>query len=302
MPDPVLPKGYKLSSSDTSIPSFIRNRVDVSKVKTSVQPVSNLGAPSVAGTKTIAESTPGKIAVFDPASYTPYVRNHELVHQLQQKQSDGTIRVGNNFHIAPFGVHSANAEEQYPVGDPRNYKYGNEKGLAAARKAGKTMADFNREQQADIVADYKAKYDAYLAKAKAGLATPADLKQMYQTHETYHPYIQEMANVPQSFKASLPSLKTIIGKGKPEQLGGSPAAPGLPSYDVAGMGVAPADPLMGGQSVSTVPVISKLARSDSLPTEKMKGKMVTSAPIVGASKRFPNGKIGKWDGHGWVAQ
>ncbi len=37
---------------------------------------------------------------------------------------------------------------------PRVYDYGGEAGLAAAIQAGKTLADFNVEQQADIARDY----------------------------------------------------------------------------------------------------------------------------------------------------
>lgn len=245
---PTPPKGYSLIPADSSIPTFIQQGIDTSKVKQSVAPTSEMGAPDVKGTETIAEAVPGKINVFDPSRYTPEVRNHEMTHELQAQQSDGTINLPGGYKLPVFGVHPATAPVVHAYGDPRNYDYGGEKGLLQARASGKTAADFNREQQADMASAYKAKHDAYLAKVKAGTATPADLKAMYQTHEAYHPFIQQMANVPTSFAQSLPSIKTVLGIGKPQPLAPAPAAPGLPSYDTPGLGVAPADPLMGGQS------------------------------------------------------
>ena len=277
---PIPPSGYSLIPSDSSIPSFIRQGIDVSKIKQTVKPSNQQGAPSVVGTETVAEATPGNISIYDPSRYTPQVRNHELEHELQQTQSDGTIKLGGGYEVAPFGVHSTMAPEQYPVGDPRNYDYGGQAGLQALTNAHKTAADLNMEQQADLVATYKAKQDAYLAKVKAGTATPADLKAMYAEHQAYHPIVQQMANVPSSKQETIDSLKTMLGLGS-KTLAPAPAAPGLPSYDTAGLGVAPADPLMGGQSQAIRPV---------------------AARKIGQKMRFKNGRIGVWDGTGWVAQ
>ncbi len=230
------------------MPAFIRQGVDTRNVKEAIEPFSQQGAPSMAGTETVAESKPGKIAIFDPGKYTPQVRNHEMEHQLQETRSDGTIKLPGNYEVAPFGVHPIAAPEQHPSGDPRNYSYGGEQALREAHSSGKSVADFNMEQQADMVADYKAKQDAYLAKAAAGKMSPADEHAMYQTYQAYHPLIQQLASQPSSFREALPSAKTVLGIGKPEPLAPAPAAPGLPAYDTPGLGVAPADPLMGGQS------------------------------------------------------
>ena len=247
-PKPTPPKGYNLIPLDSSVPSFIRSGMDTSKIKQTVEPFSQQGAPSMVGTETVSEATPGKIAVYDPSRYTSKVRDHEMTHEFQQSRSDGTVKLPGGYALAPLGVHPAMAPEQYAAGDPRNYDYGGQAGLQSLRSAHKTAANLNQEQQADMVADYKAKQDAYLAKVKAGTATPADLRAMYATHEAYHPFIQQMANVPNSFRNSIPSLSAILGTGKPQQLAPAPAAPGLPSYDTPGLGVAPADPLLGGKS------------------------------------------------------
>ena len=248
--DPKPPKGYSLVPIDNTVPSFIREGVDTSKIQQTVEPVSKEGAPSMAGTETVSEATPGKIAVYDPSKYTPKVRNHELMHELQQSQSDGTVKLPKGYSLAPFGVHPAQAPEKYAVGDPKNYDYGGETGLMHARNNGKTAADFNIEQQADMVADYQQKQDAYLAKARSGKSTPQDLADMYHTYQAYHPFIQQMANVPKSLKDDLPSLRTLLGVGHPEPLAPAPAPPGLPAYNTPGLHVAPADPLLGGQSVA----------------------------------------------------
>lgn len=255
MPTP--PKGYQLdpATQDTStVPDFIKKNVNVGSILQKVMPGSGTGttAPRY---ETVAESnTPGTISVYDPKKYDVPTRNHEMDHQFQETRSDGAVQLPKGYELAPFGVTKSYAPEQYAAGDPRNYSYGGEAGLLAARNSGKTMADFNMEQQADIVADYKAKQDAYLAKVRAGTATPADLKAMYQTRQAYHPFVQQHASVPGRLRDMLPSMKTVLGVGTPPPLAPAPAAPGLPSYDTPGLGVAPADPLLGGQSV---PVKSK---------------------------------------------
>ncbi len=248
---PTPPAGYSLPPIDNTVPTFIREGMDTSKVQQVVEPASQQGAPDVAGAKTIAESTPGKIAVYDPAKYTAQTRNHEMTHQFQQTRSDGTIHLPGGYELAPFGQAKSQADQKYVSGDPKNYDYGGEAGLIAARNSGKTMADFNQEQQADIVARYKAKQDEYLAKAKAGTMTKDDLHAMYQTYKAYHPFIQQLASVPKSLADTLPSFRTLMGFGKPTPLAPKPEAPGLPAYDTPGLHVAPADPLMGGQSQPT---------------------------------------------------
>jgi hypothetical protein len=271
---PTPPQGYSLVTRDSSVPSFIREAVG---------PVTEKVVPSHKsdglGVETVAESRPGSITVYDPASYTPQVRNHEMTHQFQSTRSNGNARLPFGYELPISGAASPSAPMKYNSGDLANYDYGGQAGLQNLLNAHKTSANLNAEQQADVVADYKAKQDAYLAKVKAGKATPADLRQMYETHQAYHPFVQQMADVPQKLRDTLPSLSALLGFGKPQPLAPAPAAPGLPSYDTAGLGVAPADPLLGGQSQPTI-----------------------AMRRVGETKRFQNGKIGVWDGHGWAAR
>lgn len=276
MPDPKPPTGYNLVPRDSSVPSFIRE--SVGPVKEKVSPSLKLDVP---GVETVAEATPGSIDVYDPAKYTPQIRNHEMMHQFQDTRSNGNIKLPFGYEIPLSGASSSSTPMKHEEGSLANYDYGGQAGLQALLNSHKTAANLNREQQADVVADYKAKQDAYLAKVKAGKATPADLKAMYETHQAYHPFVQQMADAPNNLLDTLPSIGTLLGIGKPKSLLTNPAAPGLPSYDTPGLGVAPADPLLGGQS-----------------------QAISNAVIlkIGATKKFGNDKIGVWDGHGWRAK
>jgi hypothetical protein len=237
------------TQDESTIPSFISKAVDPSSVQQVYSPRSQQGAPDVAGEQTIAESTPGKISVFNPSQYTPAVRDHEMTHQFQQTRSDGTIPLPGGNKLPVFGQHPTAAPEQYETGDPRNYSYGGEGALMDAQADGKSIGDFNIEQQADMVKDYQAKQNAYLAKANAGTLTPEDQNAMHQSYRAYHPLVQQLSAQPKSFSDSLPPLKTMLGIGKPAPLAPAPAAPGLP-YGVAGLGVTPTDPLLSGKPVA----------------------------------------------------
>jgi len=237
------------TQDDSTIPTFIRKDLDTSKIQQSIQPKSAQGAPDMAGTETVAEATPGKIAVFDPNKYTTDVRNHEMEHEDQDTRSDGTIPLGGGYKLPVFGSHPTSAPVTGQYGDPNNYSYGGEQALLDAQAAGKGVADFNREQQADLVSHYQAKQNAYLAKAEAGTLTPADENAMHQSYRAYHPLVQQLAAQPKSFSDSLPPLKTMLGVGKPAPLAPAPAAPGLP-YGVAGLGVTPTDDLLAGKPVA----------------------------------------------------
>lgn len=237
------------TKDESTIPAFIRNGIDTSKITQSVQPVSALSTPSMDGTQTIAEAQPGRIAVTDPAKYTTQTRDHEMTHEFQQSRSNGAVAVPGVGDVAPFGQHPTAAPERYDAGDPRNYSYGGEQALLDAQADGKSIADFNVEQQADLVSHYQAKQNAYLAKADAGTLTPADENAMHQSYRAYHPLVQQLAAQPKSFSDSLPPLKTMMGIGKQAPLAPAPAAPGLP-YGVAGLGVTPTDDLLAGKAVA----------------------------------------------------
>jgi hypothetical protein len=124
--------------------------------------------------------------------------------------------------------------------------------LQKARAQGKTISDFNYEQQADMVRDYKYHHDLYLQKAATGTITPADEARMYQLQQTYHPFIKQMAEMPgKDVDLKRSSLLELLGIQKPVEINRTPEPPGLPSYDTPGLGILPADKLMGGKSQPT---------------------------------------------------
>ena len=52
-------------------------------------------------------------------------------------------------------------------------------------------------------------------------------------------------------------LLELLGLQKPPTINTKPGAPGLPRYDTPGLGILPADPLMGGRSQATpVPIMT----------------------------------------------
>jgi len=258
------PAGYVLNNpADMStVPAFLKQGVDlgkISQVNTDPQTISESMAVAA-----VNPANPYQINVFKPHAhlYDGDVRNHELTHTYQMTRNPNIGAVAK--------------EQAYHPEDPQNvddYDYGGEDGLRAAIKARKSISDFGYEQQANIVRDYKSKQDDYLAKVKAGKASPADLRKMYETHQAYHPFVRQMAAMPDEKQNLNPSALDLLRNRNIPTLDLKTEAPGLPSYDTPGLGVAPADPLLGGQSVP-----------------------------IGKTKRFKSGKIGVWDGHGWRAK
>lgn len=254
---PKPPKGYELDTK--TAPAFLQQGLDMSKVKTVPAPPPQ-NEDEKQFVSYISPKNPYEINVAKPASYTAPVQNHELTHTFQNTRNPA--------------LGSVSAPVDKSKGTTANmYTYGGMEGLKKAT----SISHFNEEQQANIVMDYKSAQDGYLAKVKAGTATPSDLRKMYETHQTYHPLVRQLAAMPGVDAKLQPSaLDMVLNRNMPS-LDLKPEAPGLPSYDTPGLGVAPADPLLGGQSQPT-------------------------ARKVGEIKRFPNGKIGRWDGHGWRTQ
>lgn len=266
------PMGYKLTSTsgyapsdfkglpdNSDVPAFIQQGVDMSKVKQIPTPVDPASPNDIAY---VGSTTPYDVHVVQPDIYGPPVFNHELMHTFQDTRNPA---LGDT--SAPI---SENATHE------QTYGYGGIEGLQKAIQGRKTIANFNREQQAEIVKDYKAIQDKYLAKARSGKLTDADKKALYTAHQAYHPMVQQLASMPGKEVNLSPSLLDMaLGRNMPT-IDITPEAPGLPDYSVKGIGVLPADPLLGGNSVAT--------------------------PTPGTKKRYVNGKIGVWDGHGWRAQ
>lgn len=244
-----------LSRADDSIPAFIRNSVDVGKVRQYASaPVDAKGnVPS----NVVAEENPRlddpyDIAVFHPEQYDADSRNHELTHTYQDTRSGDLPE--------PKRVTNPNPT---PTDDPYDYSgakvssrtlpYAQQmqaklKGLQQARRSGKTIANFNVEQQAEMVRDYKKQHDAFLSKVKNGTATKKDLQAMSDLQNTYHPFIEQLAKMPgKSAKIQPGVLDMLLGRNMPT-IDTRPDAPGLPSFATAGMGEVVPDPLMGGHS------------------------------------------------------
>jgi hypothetical protein len=218
----------------SDVPAFLQQSLDMSKVRQVVtEPKTEQDRRSTAAVDT---SDPYRIKVLAPDLYGPPVQWHELVHTHQDTRNKQLPQVA----------------AQLKGSGRSNYDYGGIQGLQAARLQGKTISDFNYEQQAEMVKDYKWQHDQYLNKAKQGALTTADEKAMYDLQQAYHPFIQQLASMPGT-KENLQRnpLLELVGLQKPVPLGANPAPPGLPAYNTPGLGVLPADPLMGGKSQTT---------------------------------------------------
>jgi hypothetical protein len=218
----------------SDVPQFIRKNIDLSKVKQVVTPKYDAAGKNIVAD--VDTDKPYKINVDEPDIYGPPILNHELTHTVQ-----GT----RNKNLPAAKVNTVG-------GGKDRYDYGGLKGLQAALKSGKTIADFNEEQQAEMVKNYKEEHDSYLAKAAAGKLTEADKKAMYDLQQAYHPFIRQLADMPgESEKLDQNPLKMLLGQQAAPTINMKPDAPGLPDYSVPGLNVLPADPLMGGYSQPT---------------------------------------------------
>lgn len=242
-PDPQPPVGYILDEFKASkvpdssdVPAFIQQGIDMSKVRQvpapAPQTVSDKNAIAYVNTK-----NPYEVNIVQPDLYGKPVFNHELTHTFQATRNPDLGEIS-----APLP----------PVEDvtPKTYDYGGVEGLKKAVASGKAVHDFNAEQQAKMVQDYKAVQDKYLAKASAGEITDKDKKEFSDAHQAYHPLVKQLAELPdKNVKVSPTLLDTVLGRTIPG-INTKPEPPGLPAYDTPGLGVLPADPLLGGKSVS----------------------------------------------------
>lgn len=248
----------------STVPDLIKRVVNVGSIL-QAENLGQSGDTAMEGYHTVAEANPGKITVYRPNEYTPYVRNHEMTHELQQTRDIGGLKLPGNNTIDLPGQVKPYSPDRYRPGDPRNYSYGGQDALLAARGK-KTIANFNPEQQADIVADYEKAQDDLLAKVQSGKYTQEDLKNWQATYDAYHPFVEQLSKVPEY--SAKRSIGTLLGMGMPEAPP-APAAPGLPPADTPGLGYIQPDPVMGG-------VAAALTRPGTTPymTEKNPKGMV----------------------------
>lgn len=223
-----------LPTMDTA-PEFLKQGLDMSKVQQTVTtPKTEEEQNDIAE---VSSDKPYNIKVVAPDLYGPPIRDHELTH---------TFQFTRNPDISPTYQQVASSDK-YP------YEYGGLKGLQDARAKNKTISDFNYEQQAEMVKDYKVFHDQYLDKATKGKITPKDEKAMYDLQQAYHPFVQQLANIPGT-KENLKRypLLELLGIQRPVPITSDKSnPPGLPSYDTPGLGILPVDPLLGGKSQAT---------------------------------------------------
>lgn len=227
------PAGYELEKDYSQVPAFLQQNLDMDKIQQVVTTPQNSQERN--STAEVSSDNPYKVKVLDPGLYGPPILNHELTHTFQETRNPNIVPA------APVLLQSR-----------KSYDYGDIDGLEAAQKQGKTVSDFNYEQQAEMVKDYKARHDSYLKKAYQGKITPKEEREMYRLQQAYHPFIQQLASMP-SNKENLnrSPLLELLGIQKPVPISGKSTTPGLPSYDTPGLGVLPSDPLMGGKSQNT---------------------------------------------------
>lgn len=275
MPVPKPPKGYNLDADPPAggnatgfpnpleAPAFLQQGLDMSKVRQINAPPAQT-ADQTKAVSYVSSDNPYEIKVGKPLIYNAPIMNHELTHTFQQTRNPALGEIS-----APVDKSRGTTAAMYDYG-----------GIDGLKKA-KSITQFNEEQQANIVKDYKAIQDKYLAQAKAGKASPAELRKLYEAHQAYHPLVRQLAAMPDAKVKLQPSmLDMVLGRNMPT-IDMKPEPPGLPSYDTPGLGVVPADPLLGGQSQATHTV---------------------GVRRFGETKNFKNGKAGIWDGRGWVAK
>jgi hypothetical protein len=238
---PSPPPGYTLNDfshgpNTSGVPAFIQQGVDMKKVQQVPTADPEEDTEHTAGAY-VDNRSPYDVHVIDP-KFGKSDLNHELTH---------TFQFTRNPALGPVGADTDNTH-----GPPGLdvYDYGGRPELSKALDAHKTIADFNFEQQAEIVRDYKDIQDHYLEKARAGTLTEQDKKNLSESHRVYHPFVSQLAAMPGKEVNLTPSLLDIA-RGKLPTIDVTPPAPGLPDYSVKGLGVLPADPLLGDRSVPT---------------------------------------------------
>ncbi len=197
------PDGYEVEQRMQNVPAFLRPTA----AKMSVQ----MEAPRPDAAAEVSAIHPQTVQVFGADQATQPVITHEVTHGFQASRS------------LPLVAHTAS---QLMLGD-NNPEYGGEAGLAEAQRQGKTIADFNPEQQAHIVEDYQTQTQDAIRRGDAAA--------LDRVTAIYHPVVRQLAQE----TARGESMTTMT----PSDL--HLEAPGLPPATVTGMLVP--DKLLGGE-------------------------------------------------------
>jgi hypothetical protein len=229
------PPDYKIQN----LPAFIRPANADTKILPAPPKAYSANATIIAD---VDPNSPTTISVRQPQLFTQPVQTHESTHIYQLSRNDGFL--DNAMDTKNFAGKTAETLLDYD----------GISGLENAIKQRKTIANFNAEQQAQIVSDYQ--------RLVADALNKGDRKALSRVTAAYHPFVSQLA--------SIPPKGADMTKMTQQDL--TPSAPSVPPATVAGMPMV-TDPLLGS----------------------------SVAPKVGQTKRFVNGKIGVWDGHGWRA-
>ena len=206
-PQPQPPEGYSLVEE---VPDFLRPVAATTHVVN--QPTDNQTIARVSSTN------PTEIDVYDPAKFHSPELIHEMTHVFQFSRNPEIVsQMLNPLRTGKIPTAYAN---------PSVYNYGGADGLLAAQRAGKTIADFGPEQQAEIVRNY-----AVLTKEAIQTGNAAELDKIKQA---YGPFIRQLAALP----GKNDSMTTMTQKDL------TLPAPGLPPATETGI-LAP-DKLLGG--------------------------------------------------------
>jgi hypothetical protein len=203
--------------------------------------------------------------VREPKDFTQPIQTHESTHVYQMSRNQ------------PF-VDRAFSAAQRPT-TVKGYDYGGLAGLEQALKQHKTIADFNIEQQADIVADYQ--------KETQNAIKWGDRESLARINAAYQPFVSQLAKIPSAGANVTQMTQQDI----------TPPAPPVPPATVAGMPMLP-DKLIGGPTAPP----NGLKKVADLKSQAARLNPAATGRKVGQVKRFANGKTGVWDGTGWVAQ
>lgn len=253
---PVPPPGYSI----VNLPSFLKPANAGTKTVRAESEVD----PSGQVIADVRQSDPSTIEVREPRDFTQPVQTHESTHVYQFSRNQ------------PFVDRAFNSPKAHATKE--GYDYGGIKGLEQALRNHKTIADFNTEQQSDMVADYQRLTQEAIRKGdKVALA---------RITAAYHPFVNQLAKIPPS--------GANMGQMTKQDL--NPDAPPVPPSTVAGMPMLP-DKLVGGEVGP-----AKRYTANELNNQAKQLNPPANGHKIGETKKFTNGRTGVWDGHGWESK
>lgn len=203
------PTKYRLED----LPEFLRPTAAKAKIERA--PSNGIAIAEVDG------SDPNTILVREPEQFTLPAQTHEETHVFQFGRNPAVVK---------------EMEENLTSGKlPRTYDYGGIDGLLAARKQGKTIADYGPEQQAQMVSDFQR---LTLQAMKNG-----DPELLDRVNAAYVPFVRQLASLP--------------GRNDPmTSINTTPLPPGLPPSSITG--IMEPDDLLGGAARVVLPVIHRM--------------------------------------------